>query len=82
MPSVVQIHCPAAQLNLRVDLGNVQINRLSGDPAALWSLPNYPGAPLVNLADPNLQMSPGGGAPLARTSRRTVPPADWRRPGR
>lgn len=80
MPTVVQIQCPAAQLNMRLDLGNVQINRLSGDPAALWSLPNYPNSPLVNLADPRLQ-SPSGGAPMATTGRRVVPPADWRRQG-
>ena len=30
MPTVVQIDCPPAQLSLRIDLGNVEINRLVG----------------------------------------------------
>ena len=42
MPTVVQIDCPPAQLSLRIDLGNVEINRLSGDRTALWSMPSYP----------------------------------------
>jgi hypothetical protein len=81
MPTVVQIKCPPAQLDLRIDLGNVEINRLSGDPAALWSMPNYPGAPLVNLADPNVQplASP---APVATSAQRPLPPGNWRRPER
>ena len=52
MPTVVQIECPPAQLSMRIDLGNVQINRLSGDCSSLWQMPNYPGAPLVDLAAP------------------------------
>jgi hypothetical protein len=52
MPMVVQIECPTAQLNMRIDLGNVQINRLSGDCSSLWSMPSYPNAPLVDLARP------------------------------
>lgn len=52
MPTVVQIDCPSAQLSMRIDLGNVQINRLLGDPSSLWSMPSYPGAPLVDLAAP------------------------------
>ena len=55
MPTVVNINCPPAQLALRIDLGNVEINRISGDPATLWSMPSIPGAPLIDLADPNAQ---------------------------
>ena len=46
--------CPAAQLSMRIDLGNVEINRLSGDPGALWSIPNYPDTPLVEHGRPEL----------------------------
>ena len=42
MPTVVQINCPSAQFSMRIDLGDVEINRLSGDPVALWSMPSYP----------------------------------------
>jgi len=52
MPRVVEIDCPPAQLAMRIELGDVQINRLSGDPGALWSMPSYPGAPLMDLAAP------------------------------
>jgi hypothetical protein len=55
MPQQVQINCPLAQFSLKLDLGPVQINRLQGDPAQLWSVPNYPGAPLVDLADPRFR---------------------------
>ncbi len=44
MPTVVQIDFPAAQLSLRIDLGNVEINRLSGDRTALWTMPSILGA--------------------------------------
>jgi hypothetical protein len=40
---------------MRIDLGEVEINRLSGDPAALWSMPSYPGAPAIDMADPNFR---------------------------
>jgi hypothetical protein len=33
----------------------VQINRLSGNPAELWNMPNIQGTPAVNLAAPNNQ---------------------------
>ena len=42
MPTVVQIDSPPAKLSLRIDLGNVEINRLSGDRTKLWSMPSYP----------------------------------------
>jgi hypothetical protein len=76
MPTVVQIECPRAQIKMRIDLGNLEINRLSGDPAALWSMPTYPGATIVNLADPNFQ------PPVATTTQRALPPSNDRRANR
>jgi hypothetical protein len=55
MPAVVQVNCPQAQFSMRIDLGEVEINRLSGDPAALWSMPSYPGAPAIDMADPSFR---------------------------
>ena len=40
-----------------------------------------PGAPLVNLADPNFRW-PTGPAPVAASARRTRPSANWQRPAR
>ena len=79
MPTVVEINCPPAQLAMRIDLGNVEINRLSGDPAALWSMPSYPNAPLVDMADPK-SWPPASPAQAAATTRRTAPPPEWRQP--
>jgi len=55
MPGVVVVNCPSAQFSMRIDLGPVQINRLSGNPAELWNMPIINGTPAVNLADPNAQ---------------------------
>jgi hypothetical protein len=55
MPGTVLINCPTAQFSMRIDLGPVQINRLSGNPAELWNIPSILGVPAVNLADPNAQ---------------------------
>jgi hypothetical protein len=81
MPTVVNINCPPAQLAMRIDLGAVEINRLSGDPATLWSMPSYPGAPLVDMADPNFQPA-AAPAPVAASAQRPLPPANWQRPAR
>lgn len=55
MPGVVVVNCPSAQFSIRIDLGAVQINRLSGNSAELWNMPSIQGTPAVNLADPNVQ---------------------------
>ncbi len=64
MPKVVTINCPSAQFSMRIDLGNVEINRLSGDPGTLWTMPSYPGVTVVDLAtatpQPQAQSQPQG----------------------
>lgn len=52
MPTSVSVTCPAAQFSMRVDLGNVQINRLEGNPVELWTMPSYQGAVVIDLANP------------------------------
>ena len=76
MPTVVKIDCPSAQLSMRIDLGNVQINRPL-DNAALWAMPRYPGAPLVDLANPNLR--PVQPSNPAAASVRPTAQSEWRR---
>jgi hypothetical protein len=78
MPTVIEINCPPAKLALRIDLGNVEINRLSGNLSALWSMPSYPNAPLIDMADPRFWPP----AQAAAASRAAAPPSDWRRPAR
>jgi hypothetical protein len=62
MPTFVHIRCPSSQMDMRIDLGNVEINRLSGDAAALWTIPTYPDTPLVDIGDPNFR-PPAVGSP-------------------
>jgi len=66
---------PLAQFSVRIDLGKVEVNRLSGDPGELWALPTYQGAPLVDLCDPR-QPLPTSMKPAAAIGLRS------RRPGR
>jgi len=68
MPRAVRIESPQAQFSMQVNLGNVQINRLTGNPAELWSMPRYPGAALVDLGAPAAPRGsdyPQAGAPGA-----------------
>ncbi len=81
MPTTVQIRCPSAQLSLRIDLGNVEINRPLGDPTALWSMPSYPGGPVVDIGDPSFQ-PPGAPSPSAAATRQPAPQSQWRRVSR
>lgn len=57
MPRIVDVSCPGAQFSLRIDLGNVAINRLPVDGSQLFTLPTYDGYPLVDLGKPNPLMS-------------------------
>ena len=62
MPRIVKIESPQAQFSMQINLGNVQINRLSGNPAELWSMPQYPGTAMVDLGapvGPAVPMGPG-----------------------
>jgi hypothetical protein len=48
-PQVVSIRLPPANIALKINLGNVVINQLSVDPAQLWTMPTFDGAPQYNL---------------------------------
>jgi hypothetical protein len=60
IPSSVQIAIPQTQLNMRIELGNVEVNRLQANSTALWTPSAYPGSPWIDMGDPNFQppMSP------------------------
>ncbi len=58
MPRSVELQVPRAGMTLRVHLGNARINQPAADPAGTWAMPQYPGYPLVNLADPAMQAVP------------------------
>lgn len=60
LPARIQIETPATdaspRISLRLDLRNVRVNQASLPPQ-LWTMPNYPGYPPLNLADPALRMA-------------------------
>jgi hypothetical protein len=68
MPTAVRISVPPAQLSLRIDLGNVQINRFGGNPE-LWEMPRFAGYPAIDLGDPRLRLAPASGPPPAAVAR-------------
>ncbi len=70
LPRHVDVHLPAAQLEIGIDLNNLQINSLSATQADLFAKPAYPGYTDVNLADPNLRLIEPG----ATTRLPQVPP--------
>jgi len=74
MPRIVDVRCPKAQFSMRIDLGNVEINRPLPNPAELWTMPGYQGWPAVDLGNPNA-FTPGTEATLRRRDLRSVPPA-------
>ena len=78
MPKSVRINCPQAQFSMRLDLGPVQINRLAGNPAELWTMPRFQNASVVDLGNPNLQL-PQASPPPSVSSRRPQPQG-WTRP--
>jgi len=49
LPQVVSIRLPPANIALKINLGNVQINQLAGDQSQLWTMPNFDGSPQYDL---------------------------------
>ncbi|HUT13051.1 MAG TPA: hypothetical protein VMY42_21325 [Thermoguttaceae bacterium] len=80
LPGVVDISCPLAQFSVRIDLGKVEVNRLSGDPGELWAMPTYHGAPLVDVCDPSLPFPTSMTPPAAVGVRPRPPGRAWQRP--
>ena len=61
LPTVVTVRSVPSQMSLRIDLGEVQFNRVEGSSASLWCLPSYEGYPPVDLCGPT--PSPPGATP-------------------
>jgi hypothetical protein len=69
LPRVTDVSLPPSNLNFRLDLGNTEINRLSGDTSLLWKMPSYEGYPAVDLCDPRLQAPATAGTGYATAPR-------------
>lgn len=52
MPRKVRIEWPTANFEMTIELAELQINKLTGDPAALFAMPQYPGYVNIDLAAP------------------------------
>ena len=82
LPQIVEIHLPAAKLDISIDVGNALINQPLGDPAQLWAVPRIDGFPAVSLdGDPNQangMVGIPGGPPV--TSDVVPPQTEWRSP--
>lgn len=60
MPKLVRIECPRTQFEMKIDLGNVEINTLSGDRPELWAMPNCQGSAQIDLANPQVRIGQSG----------------------
>jgi hypothetical protein len=56
LPHHVEIQWPAAQLTLKVDIRNLEINTLGANAAHLWQMPAFDGYANVDLGDPRFQL--------------------------
>jgi hypothetical protein len=66
VPTAVRVDCPEAQFSMRIDLGDVQVNQPLGNSGEMWTLPNMPGYPLVDLGNPNFRPLPPQGMSAGR----------------
>jgi hypothetical protein len=74
---VVDIYAPRMGIQMRIDLGNVRLNRPLANAAELFTLPTYSGSPLVDMCDPRFQPMPA--APPTGPSTGAAPPGTvWR----
>jgi hypothetical protein len=60
IPTAVRVECPEAQFSMRLDLGTPEVNQLQINPEA-FTMPLYPGSPVVDLGNPNLRLGPAPG---------------------
>ena len=57
LPRHVEIRSPG-KFELTIDMADLQINQLSGNPAEVFAKPSYPGYNEVDLAQPNTPLAP------------------------
>jgi hypothetical protein len=83
LPERVAIRLPTANIAMKINLGTVQINQLSGDRSQLWALPTFEGYPQYDLGGavpgtplPGMraaQAAPGGVVPASYPMYPTTP---------
>lgn len=83
LPQVISLKLPTAGMSLRIDMGRVAINQLSGDPAQLWAMPAFDGYQKYDLGGaipstplpgrPTAQFPPPPTAPVMPISYQPMP---------
>ncbi|HMP05296.1 MAG TPA: hypothetical protein PJ982_03010 [Lacipirellulaceae bacterium] len=76
LPEVVDIRIPPAELSMTINVGTVELNRLTDNPA-MWTMPVIAGTPAIDLgaAPPGM---PGGATPTLGSQ---ISDANWYGPG-
>ena len=66
LPRSIDVQWPTAGMSFHLDVTDWQVNAIPAENLLLWSKPEYPGYPNVDLADPNLRFTvPAGAVPSA-----------------
>jgi len=73
LPKQVKILWPISRMEMTIELNNVSINSLPGDPRLMWSMPTYPSYTPVDLADPNLRLTTQPEPPPSNADTTGVP---------
>jgi hypothetical protein len=76
LPERVAIRLPTANIAMKINLGVVQINQLSGDRGQLWTLPTFEGYPQYDLGGA-VPGTPLPGAPAAQATPNGIVPASY-----
>lgn len=56
LPHHVEIHIPAMQMELKIDVRDIELNSLGENSRNLWVRPTYDGWTDIDLGDPNLHL--------------------------
>jgi hypothetical protein len=67
MPRRIELHLPASNLQMQIDVTGWRLNSLGPEQQALWVKPENPAYPNVDVADPNLQFGPAAAMPAGAT---------------
>ena len=77
LPHHVEISLPTAQLGFNLDVAQYRINSLTGSPEQLFTMPQFEGYPVVDVADPNFR-PPGAPASSGTVGRSADPRTGYR----
>jgi hypothetical protein len=58
LPRKINVQWPPAKLELAIEMSDLSVNQLQGDPTQLFTKPSYSGYNELDLAQPGLQLTP------------------------